>query len=62
MRCKPEEKAHMIALVDEMKEYQQIIQSKKLNNLTVGQKITMTKRMAEIVKEMKEFRRMYPDD
>ena len=62
MKCTPEQKQRMISLVDEMKEYQQIIQSKKLNSISTGQKITMTKRMAEIVKEMKEFRRKYPDD
>lgn len=60
MRCTPEEKQHMLDLVAEMKAYETDIVTKK--DLSYSERAKIVTRMTTIVKEMKEFRRMYPDD
>lgn len=61
MNCTPEEKQHMLDLVKEMQGYADVIQN-RIHTLSIKERVKIGKRMAVIVKEMKEFRRAYPDD
>jgi hypothetical protein len=56
-----EQKQYMFDLIKEMQGYSETIQN-KLQTLTIKERISIGKRMAVIVKEMKDFRRDYPDD
>ena len=59
--CTAEQREHMLDLVKEMQGYAVLLQD-GIRLLTIAERIKIGRRMAVIVKEMKDFRRNYPDD
>lgn len=61
MNATPEQKQHMLDLVKEMEGYANTIQN-EIHLLTIAERVKIGKRMTVITKEMKQFRKDYPDD
>ncbi len=58
--CTPEEKQHMVDLVEEIRGY--LVQIPTMHTKPMSERLKVADRMKSIRKEMEEFRRKYPDD
>jgi hypothetical protein len=60
-RCTPELKQHMWDIFEEYKMIERTVRH-DLHRLSKRERVAMGERMTQIVKEMVEFRKAYPDD